>query len=71
MRLSRQFFEWEDLSISQSREAVDGWWQTMTGAGYRDDGEPIPLGGGRMLRVVAVKEAAEPDGDPVLVVEAV
>ena len=52
------FFEWEDLSISESRddrpvtrnlhvglvsrsrEAVDGWWQAMFGAGYRDDGAP-------------------------------
>ena len=52
------FFEWEDLSISESRddrpvtrnlhvglvsrsrEAVDGWWQAMSGAGYRDDGAP-------------------------------
>ena len=55
-----RFLEWEDLSISQSREdrpvtrnlhvglvatsreAVDGWWATMTSAGYRDDGAPGP-----------------------------
>jgi catechol 2,3-dioxygenase-like lactoylglutathione lyase family enzyme len=54
------FLEWEDLSISQSREdrpvtrnlhvglvapsreGVDDWWATMTGAGYRDDGAPGP-----------------------------
>lgn len=33
-------------------------------------GDTIPLGGNRTLRVVAVREAEEPDGDPVLVVEA-
>jgi catechol 2,3-dioxygenase-like lactoylglutathione lyase family enzyme len=28
--------------VAPSRDAVDEWWQTMTGAGYRDDGEPGP-----------------------------
>jgi catechol 2,3-dioxygenase-like lactoylglutathione lyase family enzyme len=28
--------------VAQSREAVDRWWETMTGAGYREDGEPGP-----------------------------
>jgi catechol 2,3-dioxygenase-like lactoylglutathione lyase family enzyme len=28
--------------VAQSREAVDDWWQTMTGAGHPDDGEPGP-----------------------------
>jgi catechol 2,3-dioxygenase-like lactoylglutathione lyase family enzyme len=51
------FFEWHDFSIShgsavtrhlhaafvaRSRDAVDDWWEAMTGAGYRDDGEPGP-----------------------------
>jgi catechol 2,3-dioxygenase-like lactoylglutathione lyase family enzyme len=26
--------------VARSREAVDEWWQAMTAAGYRDDGEP-------------------------------
>ena len=30
----------------------------------------IPLGGGRALRVLAKREGDEPDGDPILVVEA-
>jgi hypothetical protein len=33
-------------------------------------GDTIPLGGSRTLRVVEVRSGAEPDGDPVLVVEA-
>jgi catechol 2,3-dioxygenase-like lactoylglutathione lyase family enzyme len=28
--------------VARSREAVDEWWRTMTGAGYRDDGTPGP-----------------------------
>ena len=28
--------------VARSREAVDEWWETMTGAGHRDDGEPGP-----------------------------
>lgn len=28
--------------VAGTREAVDGWWQTMTEAGYRDDGAPGP-----------------------------
>jgi catechol 2,3-dioxygenase-like lactoylglutathione lyase family enzyme len=28
--------------VAQSRAAVDAWWKTMTGAGYRDDGSPGP-----------------------------
>ena len=28
--------------VARSREAVDEWWQTMTGAGWRDDGAPGP-----------------------------
>jgi catechol 2,3-dioxygenase-like lactoylglutathione lyase family enzyme len=28
--------------VAQSREEVDGWWKTMTEAGYRDDGRPGP-----------------------------
>jgi len=28
--------------VGQSRDAVAGWWQAMTGAGHRDDGEPGP-----------------------------
>jgi catechol 2,3-dioxygenase-like lactoylglutathione lyase family enzyme len=28
--------------VAQSREAVDEWWENMTGAGHRDDGEPGP-----------------------------
>jgi catechol 2,3-dioxygenase-like lactoylglutathione lyase family enzyme len=27
---------------ARSRPAVEEWWRTMTGAGYRDDGEPGP-----------------------------
>lgn len=26
--------------VTQSRDKVDEWWRAMTGAGYRDDGEP-------------------------------
>ena len=26
--------------VAQSRNAVDRWWQALTGAGYRDDGPP-------------------------------
>jgi catechol 2,3-dioxygenase-like lactoylglutathione lyase family enzyme len=26
--------------VAQSREVVDEWWQTLTAAGYRDDGPP-------------------------------
>ena len=32
--------------------------------------DQTPLGGGRSLRVLAVREGDEPDDDPVLVVEA-
>jgi hypothetical protein len=32
-------------------------------------GDTIPLGRGRILRVVDVRPVGEPDGDPVLVVE--
>jgi catechol 2,3-dioxygenase-like lactoylglutathione lyase family enzyme len=28
--------------VTSSREEVDRWWETMTSAGYRDDGEPGP-----------------------------
>jgi hypothetical protein len=28
--------------VAPSREAVDDWWQTMTRAGYRDEGEAGP-----------------------------
>ena len=28
--------------VAHSREEVDAWWRTMTGAGYRDDGSPGP-----------------------------
>jgi len=28
--------------LASSREAVDGWWRTMTEADYADDGEPGP-----------------------------
>ena len=28
--------------VTQSREAVDEWWETMTGAGHPDDGAPGP-----------------------------
>jgi catechol 2,3-dioxygenase-like lactoylglutathione lyase family enzyme len=28
--------------VAQSREAVDEWWQAMTGAGHPDDGAPGP-----------------------------
>src|SRR6266571_1822604 len=28
--------------VARSREAVDEWWETMTGAGHPDDGEPGP-----------------------------
>jgi catechol 2,3-dioxygenase-like lactoylglutathione lyase family enzyme len=28
--------------VTQSREAVDGWWETMTSAGHADDGAPGP-----------------------------
>jgi catechol 2,3-dioxygenase-like lactoylglutathione lyase family enzyme len=28
--------------VARSREAVDEWWRRMTGAGFRDDGEPGP-----------------------------
>ena len=28
--------------VASSREAVDAWWQAMTGAGYTDDGVPGP-----------------------------
>ena len=28
--------------VARSREGVDEWWETMTGAGHRDDGEPGP-----------------------------
>jgi len=28
--------------LAQSREVVDEWWQTMTGAGHPDDGAPGP-----------------------------
>jgi len=28
--------------VASSREAVDGWWRTMTSAGHRDDGKPGP-----------------------------
>jgi hypothetical protein len=34
-------------------------------------GDTIPLGGNRSLRVVEVRPGPEPDGDPVLVIEAV
>jgi hypothetical protein len=34
-------------------------------------GDTIPLGSNRTLRVVEIRPAPEPDGDPVLVVEAV
>jgi catechol 2,3-dioxygenase-like lactoylglutathione lyase family enzyme len=28
--------------VARSREEVDEWWETMTRAGYRDDGQPGP-----------------------------
>ena len=28
--------------VASSREAVDAWWQAMTGAGHEDDGKPGP-----------------------------
>ena len=28
--------------VARSREAVDEWWETMTGAGHPDDGKPGP-----------------------------
>jgi catechol 2,3-dioxygenase-like lactoylglutathione lyase family enzyme len=28
--------------VARSREEVDAWWRTMTGAGFRDDGRPGP-----------------------------
>src|SRR5437764_8334364 len=28
--------------VARSREAVDEWWETMTGAGHPDDGAPGP-----------------------------
>ncbi len=31
----------------------------------------IPLGQGRMLRVVEIRASSEPDGEPILVVESV
>lgn len=34
-------------------------------------GDTIPLGRGRTLRVVEIRPGPEPDGNPVLVVEAV
>jgi hypothetical protein len=34
-------------------------------------GDTIPLGAGRALRVVEIRSSSEPDGNPVLVVEAV
>jgi hypothetical protein len=33
-------------------------------------GDTIPLGAGRTLRVITTRDGLEPDGDPVLVVEA-
>jgi hypothetical protein len=32
-------------------------------------GDTIPLGRGRILRVIEIRPGSEPDGDPVLVVE--
>ena len=34
-------------------------------------GDTIPLGSDRTLRVIEIRDGSEPDGDPVLVVEAV
>jgi len=33
-------------------------------------GDTIPLGSGRTLRVIEIRDGSEADGDPVLVVEA-